>query len=158
MRMNLYSIRDRLIDYFMVPFPAPSHSQVKAAIAQQVNNGDTNAISQAPHQFEIWQLAEIDTETGSITEHREYLCDCSSLIRRGLREGTDPRGPSLVGTGDQAQGGRPGPTGGPNGQTGTQTGIPAPTPPPNDPEAPQAHPETGGILEYPPNDERGWCI
>jgi len=84
--MNLYSIRDRLVNYYMVPFPAPSHHQVKAAIAQQINNGDTNAISQAPHQFEIWQLATLDEETGRITECREYICDVSSLIRGGVRD------------------------------------------------------------------------
>jgi len=87
--MNLYAIRDRLIDYFMVPFPAPDHSQVKAAIAAQINNGDSNAISQAPHQFEIWQLAELDTEEGHVYAKREYLCDCSSLIRAGIRTNTE---------------------------------------------------------------------
>lgn len=89
MRMNLYAVRDRLIDYYMVPFPAPSHSQVKAAIAAQINNGDSNAISQAPHQFEIWQLAELDTDEGHVHAKREYLCDCSSLIRPGIRTNTD---------------------------------------------------------------------
>jgi len=85
MSLKLYTIRDRLIDYFMQPFPGPSDHQVKAAVAANVNEGGNHAIHAAPHQFELWRLAEIDEKTGKITPNPEYLCDLSSLVRGDLR-------------------------------------------------------------------------
>lgn len=85
--MKLYSIRDRLVGYYMQPFAAHTDHQVLAAVATQVNAEDNNAIAQAPHQFEIWSLAEIDDETGKVTARSEYICDCHTLIRRDLRRG-----------------------------------------------------------------------
>lgn len=147
MKMNLYAIRDRLIDYYMVPFPAPSHSQVKAAIASQVNNGDghANVITQAPHQFEIWQLAEIDTETGRITEKREYLCDCSSLIRPGVRENGRPGIASPANQSAEAINrfnGAPGETGG---YGSTHARVPAPEAPAEASQGEKTQPADQGI-------------
>lgn len=89
MSLKLYAIRDRLIGYFMQPFPGPSDHQVKAAVATNVNNGGDHAINQAPHQFELWRLAGIDEETGKVTGDPEYLCELASLIRGSVRAGGD---------------------------------------------------------------------
>lgn len=108
MSLNLYAIRDRLIGYFMQPFPGPSDHQVKAAVANNVNNQEgTHAINQAPHQFELWRLAGIDEETGKVTGEPEYLCDLASLVRGGVRGEGDAGKTALQG----AQGGIPGETG-----------------------------------------------
>lgn len=96
MSLKLYAIRDRLIGYFMQPFPGPSDHQVKAAVANNVNNTESNhAVTQAPHQFELWRLAGIDEETGKVTGEPEYLCDLSSLVRGDIR-GTRIAGESPV--------------------------------------------------------------
>lgn len=89
MSLKLYAIRDRLLGYFMQPFPGPSDHQVKAAVAHNVNEGGTHAINQAPHQFELWRLAGFDETTGKVTAEPEYLCDLSSLIRGSVRAGGD---------------------------------------------------------------------
>lgn len=84
--MKLYAIRDRLLDYFLQPFIGPSDNQVKSAVADNINNEESNhAISQAPNQFELWRLAEIDEKTGQVGGEREYICDCTSLIRPNIR-------------------------------------------------------------------------
>lgn len=89
--MNIYGLRDRLLDYWLTPFAAPDDKTVLASIAATVNNyagADTNAISQAPHHFEIHRLAKV-TEAGRIIEDREFLCEASSLIRPGIRQRLD---------------------------------------------------------------------
>lgn len=106
--MKIYAVRDRLIDYFMQPFAAPGDKEVMASLARTINTGEaTSDISQAPHQFELWKLAEV-TEDGHIVPNRELVCDCASLVRRDIRRGdhagaTPPRQPH--GGGDSTTGG-----------------------------------------------------
>lgn len=84
--MNIYAIKDRLIDYYLMPFAAPDDKSVMAAIAATINSETTNdAISYAPHHFEIWKLGKVE-ETGHITSHPELIADCSSLVRRDIRK------------------------------------------------------------------------
>lgn len=111
MSLKLYAIRDRLIGYFMQPFPGPSDHQVKAAVAANVNEGGSHAIHQAPHQFELWRLAGIDEETGKVTADPEYLCDLSSLVRGSVRRGGIAREGEIQGPeghSHEAAGGPPG--------------------------------------------------
>ena len=82
--MNIYAIRDRLIDYYLQPFAGPDEKNVLAAIAAQVNGDIDSAINTAPHHFEVWELGKVDQE-GHITPTRKLICDCSSLVRTGLR-------------------------------------------------------------------------
>lgn len=79
--MKIYAIRDRLIDYFMQPFVGPDDKSVMASVARLVNTGEvTSDIAQAPHQFEVWTLGQV-TEEGHLVPERQYLGDCSSLVR-----------------------------------------------------------------------------
>lgn len=88
---KLYAIRDRLIGWYMLPFAAQSDKQVLASLATTINTGDPNsAIAQAPHHFEIWQLAEIDEETGDCKPARNFIADASSLVRTDLRRTPGP--------------------------------------------------------------------
>lgn len=83
--MNIYAIKDRLIGYFLVPFAAHTDREVLAAVAATINSEtSTDAISQAPHHFEIWRLAEIDDQ-GHITPSREFVQDCAGLVRDHIR-------------------------------------------------------------------------
>lgn len=83
--MKVYAIKDRLIDYFMQPFIGPDDKNVLASVARLVNQGEvTSDIAQAPHQFEVWKLGEVQ-EDGTLIAQREYLADCSSLLRGGIR-------------------------------------------------------------------------
>lgn len=79
--MKLYAIRDRLVDYFMTPFAAHEDQGVLNSIANLVSNEESNdPVKQAPHHFEIWRLADIDNQ-GHIYTSREFLADCSTLVR-----------------------------------------------------------------------------
>lgn len=84
--MKIYAIRDRLIDYFMQPFVGPDNKSVLASVAKLVNQEGTSDIAQAPHHFEVWELGEVNAEDGHITPKLDFIADCSSLVRRGIRE------------------------------------------------------------------------
>lgn len=106
--MNIYAVRDRLIDYYMQPFVGPNEKEVMAALARTVNSQeDTNGITQAPHHFELWELGNVDEE-GHINPTRRLVCDCASLIRTGVRvrgEREDQEAANAAGA-DPALGGR----------------------------------------------------
>ena len=80
----------------MQPFAAPSDKEVLAAVSRTINSGETSDIAQAPHHFEIWQLAEVQ-EDGHIEPKRELIADCASLVRRDLRNGRHTANPEATG-------------------------------------------------------------
>lgn len=80
--MRLYALRDRLLNYYLQPFVAPNDNAVKASLAMTIaQGGDNNAISQAPHHFELWVVAEIDEQDLRLAPIHQLLCDCHALIR-----------------------------------------------------------------------------
>lgn len=80
---GIYALRDRLIDYFLKPFPGPDDKDVMHSVANAINNPENyNAVAQAPHHFEIWKLCTID-EKGQASGQPSFLADCSTLIRAG---------------------------------------------------------------------------
>lgn len=89
--MKVFAIKDRLIDYFMQPFVAHDEKGVMAAIANVINTEPyKDAISQAPHHFEIWRLGEID-EDGHLHTSKELIAGCESLIRGDQRRSLESR-------------------------------------------------------------------
>jgi hypothetical protein len=87
--MNIYAIRDILIDYYMTPFAGPDDKTVLAAIARTINNEINNDdIATSPKDFEVWKLAEIH-EHGHIEPEKEKICNCAQLVRAGVRTVTD---------------------------------------------------------------------
>lgn len=89
--MNIYAIRDRLIDYYMRAFSAPDDKDVLASIAATINEGDPNsALAKSPHHFEIWRLGKV-TEDGDLRPGKELIADCSSLVRSGVWDDTHRR-------------------------------------------------------------------
>lgn len=124
--MRLYAIRDRLLDYFLQPFVGPSDRQVKAAVAENVNNTESqHAVAKAPHQFELWRLAFIDEQTGQVEGEREYLCDLNSLVRGGVRPAGDTAAAALAAAAGERTG-APERTGGPTGTNQPPAAQPAP--------------------------------
>lgn len=86
--MNVYAIRDRLLEYFLDPFVAAHDKAVMHSLSNLINNGanENHAVAQAPQHFELWRLAEIDQNTGSCKGPPSFLCEASSLVRPGVRE------------------------------------------------------------------------
>lgn len=92
--MNIYALRDRLIDYYLTPFAAPNDKEVLASLANVINRpGATDGISQAPHHFELWQIGQV-LEDGSIEPTKVLITDCSSLVRASIRKGRDGDSPT----------------------------------------------------------------
>lgn len=144
--MNIYALRDRLIDYYMQPFAGPDHKSVMAAVARTVNQEGMNDIYQAPHHFELWQLGEV-TDDGHIVEKRELIADCASFVRAGIRTPGQSQGPGT----ETNPGGQREAIGGANGGTAPH---PRPVPKPSL-SAPSAAEEVlrGAQGGYPPRDD-----
>lgn len=85
--MKIYALYDNHLGYFQKPFLAEDDKQVLAALAQTINNGDTtNAIAQAPQDFELYTLGEIDQDAVVKVEQAK-IANLNSLIRGSVREG-----------------------------------------------------------------------
>lgn len=141
--MNIYCIKDRLLDYYMQPFIGPEDKAVMAAVAETINQpGATGAISQTPHHFEIWCLGNIH-EDGNVAAGKTLICDCSSLVRPSIRshDGGEPRKE----TRQRAPDGRQGPTGPPPGVTPAEAGAPPATPQGAPGANDQIRPGPGGV-------------
>jgi len=79
--MNIYAVRDRLIDYYMHPFAGNNDKDVLAAIAAAINReGNLDAIAQAPHYFEVWRIGKVNDD-GHVESSRELLGGCEGLVR-----------------------------------------------------------------------------
>lgn len=91
--MKLYSVRDKLIGYFIAPFTAHNDNEVLASCARAINQEDNrDPIAQTPSHFELWKLAEINDETGKVTGDPEFLTNCSDLVRERVRKTDGPGG------------------------------------------------------------------
>lgn len=113
--MKLFAVRDRLLDYYMQPFAAPSDKQVLAALSTTINRGGNNDdIAHRPDQFEVWKIAEV-TEDGHVVADRQFIANCTSLVRGRIRP--EPEGSHSPGEAQGAENGNHRPPGhmeGPN--------------------------------------------
>lgn len=143
--MKIYAIRDRLIDYYMTPFTGDTHRQVMAGLAQTINHPENmNAIAQTPQHFELWQIGEVDEDTGNLVSKREFVADCAGLVRPSVRRpgiaGTDPR--------PAAPGGRTGSPDGNPASTGTNPRLAANSSHAAPGETEEAHPGAGRVPSH----------
>jgi len=88
--MKVFALRDRFLKYFLQPFTAKDVKQVQASLADTINGDTPHAIAKAPHHFELWQLAEIDEETGDVVAAKDFLFDCGALVRTDIRQDRIP--------------------------------------------------------------------
>jgi len=90
--MKIYTIRDRLIDYYLRPFAAEGDKEVMASLAEAINNEENQTpLAKAPHHFELWSVGTFH-EDGTIEPEHILVADCGSLIRERVRRGEE-RGP-----------------------------------------------------------------
>lgn len=138
--MKIYAVRDRLIGYFMQPFVGPDDKNVLASVARLINQNEvTSDIAQAPHQFEVWRLGRVE-EDGTIVPDKEYLQDCSALVRRDIRPVRERGRPEVehpLARAEEAPSGAQGGTG-PNGAPVSDKAPATPT------SAGEARPPAGG--------------
>lgn len=83
--MKLYAIRDRLLEYFQRPFIGDTDATVLAAVATAINTEANVDFAKTPTHFEVWTLATINEETGTVTGAPKFIANCSDL-RRGHGE------------------------------------------------------------------------
>jgi len=80
--VNIYAIRDRLLNYYQAPFAAHTDQDVLHALTVRINTdqGRHDLVQKAPHHFEIWKLGSVQ-EDGHLIGRPEFLADLSTLIR-----------------------------------------------------------------------------
>lgn len=122
--MNIYAIKDVMLEYFLTPFAAPGDKEVIAAISTVINAGGIHdAIAQAPHHYEIWQLGTVDQD-GHIHAHKSLVQGCGSLVRSNVRR---PEGQDRAPQAPQSQ--RTRPPDGDRGNPATPGALPETSPP-----------------------------
>lgn len=123
-----------MLDYYLQPFVAEDDKNVLSAVAGGINDPDNKqAIAQAPHHFEIWRLGSVDQETGKITQHLEFIADCSALVRGDIRQGRKPghTSPTITPDGDTGTPGRDRGNGDPQARIAPYTAPGRAQPPPS---------------------------
>jgi len=86
--MKIYALRDRFLDYFLDPVTQATDQNALQAVSTHVSGEMSDAITQAPHHFELWRLARVEKD-GHIVPDREFLADVNTLVR-ARREPTRP--------------------------------------------------------------------
>lgn len=141
--MNLYGVKDLLLNIMAPPFVAPSDNQAITALANIVNRGrETDPYAQAPHHFQLWQLATIDEE-GNVSPTKIILTDLSSLVRADIRQDGERRPP----TGTSPAGARRSPAGGPDSGGDTEARATPDTPTGSGTTPGETSTGTRGLLE-----------
>lgn len=80
--MKIYAIYDRMIGYYQQPFIAHNDKHVLAALATTINSEDPqNAIAQAPHQFDLYEIATIEEDL-EIKAEKKFITTLDSLNRK----------------------------------------------------------------------------
>lgn len=60
----IVAIRDTALNRFAAPASQPNTPYAVRTFAQEVNNAQNGMLYKRPQDFEMWQLAEYDEETG----------------------------------------------------------------------------------------------
>lgn len=83
MRHIICAVRDRQLDAFMRPFAAQSRGQAIRSFTDETNRPDSE-LNKHPEDYELYQLAEWDDDTGRFTmpEKPISIAIASNLIER----------------------------------------------------------------------------
>lgn len=116
--VHLYSIYDKLLEYYNTPFVGHTRNAVLAAVATTVNNKEiqNEPLVQAPHQFEVWEVGTFD-QAGNLHARKTFIANCSTLVRaaghvrgnlrKGDGESVTPEAQPPAGAGRAQPGGTP---------------------------------------------------
>lgn len=66
MKLKIYSLRDQKTDAFMNPIAMQTTGQLLRMLSDEVNKQDS-LVGQHPEDFELFEVGEYDTQTGTLT-------------------------------------------------------------------------------------------
>lgn len=82
----MLALRDVKAETFLRPFFVPTIAVAMRDIAQEIaREGDGNQLAMFTKDFELYQLASVDLESGDVNVPTQFplkLCDCASLDPR----------------------------------------------------------------------------
>lgn len=71
MKQVIVAVRDRAVDAFLRPFAAPSVGAAIRSFSDEINrNAPDNQMANHPEDYDLYQLAEWDENTGIFTENK----------------------------------------------------------------------------------------
>ena len=79
---KMFAIKDVKMNIYMEPW---FRRDVPLAIRdfRQIANDDKNQINQYPQDFELWELGQLDDETGEFKSPSKHcLCQATSVVRK----------------------------------------------------------------------------
>lgn len=65
--MQIFAIKDRALNAFMQPFPAPTIGAAIRAFADGINDGST-PMNKHPDDYDLWHISSWNDNTGKYTE------------------------------------------------------------------------------------------
>lgn len=76
MKLQIFAVRDRATDQYGTPMFLVSSGQAIRSFTDEVNRQDAqNQIYQHPDDFDLFQLGEFDTDTGTFSAYQpKQLC------------------------------------------------------------------------------------
>lgn len=78
--MNLYSIYDKKVPCYLMPFFADSEVQAKRIIINSAMSDTSSALNRFSQDFRLDKLATLNMETGKITENISTVAEVQSLV------------------------------------------------------------------------------
>lgn len=81
MKVNLYSVRDKVAGQYNTPFAAPHDAHAIRSIKMEVNRAnEQNVIYHNPADFALYRVGEYDHDTGVTTPaDPELIQECAAL-------------------------------------------------------------------------------
>jgi len=69
MKLKIFSLRDKKLDQFMNPMAMQTPGQMVRMLQDEINKDPTHMLGMHSEDFELFQVGEFDTDSGTVTGH-----------------------------------------------------------------------------------------
>lgn len=80
-KLVIVAIKDVATLSFAAPVAVPHVAVAVRSVQQEASSSDSQ-MGKYPAEFELWQVAEFDVETGEVTAKLERVAQVSALVRK----------------------------------------------------------------------------
>jgi len=82
MEGNLYSLFDRKMQKYGMPYNAPNDEIAKRMLISTINAGGTT-ISEFPEDFSLYKIGKYNDDTGELTTEVKFLANAIEFSKKG---------------------------------------------------------------------------
>lgn len=76
--MKLFSVFDKKTGIYNQPFSQPTPGAAERVIRNELGNPDS-MLSKYPADFELYQVADMNEQTGEVTPAKSFMCNLEQL-------------------------------------------------------------------------------